>query len=846
MTIPGTKTLRMLSSYACSSTVGTAEHNWYIDSTCRHVERLGSRVDDVIDCLHRKIKRISAQENTFRSITSTLRECYENKYLLEKDNRLPHTLNTLIAILRKIENTENQNMDLRALTIAIMHRFRQDGIVRNPNVVEQPGVLPYKAGVQAQKYVQIIRFIPETTSRLLDNIITDIEKCTLHFMLSNSIEMYERGDENKVCRLTGSFRSVRSVISNYSINTNLDMHDDVETLTPEQIDVITNNKDEVTKHVFDANAMYSEFPPNHPKTARLVDKPLSSCPVENGVIKTAWGPVSAGPLIAGIAAGLQPEDIALSEIFNEDNEERRTNLSKLSLDNKWIATITGDLAEVILMQGPTNNQDENFIVGADGNWNSSAMPRWYFLTNNNKLQFTAAEVRGDIDGFTLAREIEDLYSKVPKLRLSQILDLYYSSRGLFNPTIRACNRKTLFQTTISNQIMFDQTFSASLVLEEYLHKATINDDKMKNFATQATEQLTLYVDSMDNDLSCNKTGNVDDVIQIAVDLTIIIDTTWSFDAIQSIIANILDKIDINQYNSQFTIVNGHDGSIMLNTTNITKENNFDLPKSFDKLYALQKKKLNDTRYGLGNAKSDVVLIIPYTSSISNSDKEYCIQQIKKMGEQVPDTTLFILTYGSIDRWTDLMSPNDLFAITAADDIGGSATVTKLISRIKRVPQRLINTQCGDNYSSVGKSNSFTDYIEPNMTVSYRMHPNYFFSTNSDHVSKITIQSDDNLKVCKSLHQNINGTNECVSVNNNAYTFDFSCGDASLIHLCNSLYLLIIANSSTTNFKYGPDESRFPHMIKYTISYENLVCESNANINMLNIFILVISMIYTFL
>jgi len=30
-------------------------------------------------------------------------------------------------------------------------------------------------------------------------------------------------------------------------------------------------------------------------------------------------------------------------------------------------------------------------------------------------------------------------------------------------------------------------------LEEYLHKATINDDKMENFAAQATEELFRYV-----------------------------------------------------------------------------------------------------------------------------------------------------------------------------------------------------------------------------------------------------------------------------------------------------------------------------------------------------------------
>lgn len=65
---------------------------------------------------------VYAQENALRNLPSSLRECYENKYLLERDNRLPHTLNTFIAILRKIENTEGLNMDLRTLSIAILHR----------------------------------------------------------------------------------------------------------------------------------------------------------------------------------------------------------------------------------------------------------------------------------------------------------------------------------------------------------------------------------------------------------------------------------------------------------------------------------------------------------------------------------------------------------------------------------------------------------------------------------------------------------------------------------------------------------------------------------------------------
>lgn len=121
------------------------------------------------------------------------------------------------------------------------------------------------------------------------------------------------------------------------------------------------------------------------------------------------------------------------------------------------------------MQGPIN---EKISIGVNGMWNSSAMPRWYFLKSNQKLQFTTAEIRGDIDGLILANEIEALYSKVPTLRLSQILDLYYSPRGLFNPAIRACNRKTLFQTIIPKPIISAQVTLRNIIQFNNFDKKT--------------------------------------------------------------------------------------------------------------------------------------------------------------------------------------------------------------------------------------------------------------------------------------------------------------------------------------------------------------------------------------
>ncbi|EZA47608.1 hypothetical protein DMN91_012408 [Ooceraea biroi] len=812
---------------------------------------------------------VFAQENAYLRVSSTLQECYENGYLLEKDNRLPHTLNTLIAIIEKIENVESLNLDARSLAVSIMHRFRQDGIVKIPSVPKKSRVLPYMVDEQGEKYLQILRFIPENSPVLPYDVITDIERCTLHFMLSSSIEMYERGDEGTECRHTdNAYRNARSVSSNHSGNSESDIHDDVETLTPEQIDVITNHKNGVTEDAIDPNALYPELPPNHPEIARVLARPPTSrCPVENGVVKTNWGPVSAGPVIAGIAAGLQPETVKISTVLRNESPEKRSNISDISLDNRWIATVAGDLAEVALLQGPMY---ETVSVGVNGNWNSSFLPRWYFLKTNEKLEFTTAEIRGDLDGLILANEIDSLYQKIPTLRLSQILDMYYSAHGLFNSSIRACNRGTTFKEVVPRSMMIEQAYAASLVVKEYYRTATMHDDVIEAFATQAVDELSTYVSSsMSKDLSCQDTdtGHFNDVIQTAVDLTIILDTSWTFDLIQPILANILDKLKVNRFTSQYTIINGHDGSIMMNTTsnilnfghyNITNYRNvsagFDFAKSLDKLLNMQREKLNYERSTLGNAKSDVILVIPHATTISDSDHAYCMDQLKKMREQVPDAKLLILSYGQTDRWASFVtdSTTDLFS-TSTSDVQG--TISNLISRIRQVPQRLINTQCGADYSVVGdRPNSFFDYVQPSTTVLYRLHPNYFFSRDSGYTATIKIEGSGwgDLKVCTTrqlmnIKEIADASISCTSINSNTHTISFSCGEAEYIHLCPPMYLSITANSSIRNFQCTDTKAcRFPHMIKYTVSYDNLVCVSSASISMLNAIVLIISMIYILL
>jgi len=79
-----------------------------------------------------------------------------------------------------------------------------------------------------------------------------------------------------------------------------------------------------------------------------------------------------------------------------------------------------------------------------------------------------------------------------------------------------------------------------------------------------------------------------------------------------------------------------------------------------------------------------------------------------------------------------------------------------------VPQRLINTQCGAYYSAAGSSISFIDYIEPATTAFYKLHPNYFFSSDSDDTATIKVKFS--LCCSRTLLTRIAGEMKFISLN----------------------------------------------------------------------------------
>lgn len=120
---------------------------------------------------------VSAQENAQTRIPASLAECYENAAIYERDNRLPATINTLIELIRKVEDSPGYTQDLRQVATSILHRFRLDGIEQAPGVFQQ-SVLPFSpSGYEFSKHRLLLsRLIPGNAFNFPNNTLTTVER----------------------------------------------------------------------------------------------------------------------------------------------------------------------------------------------------------------------------------------------------------------------------------------------------------------------------------------------------------------------------------------------------------------------------------------------------------------------------------------------------------------------------------------------------------------------------------------------------------------------------------------------------------------------------------------------
>lgn len=63
-------------------------------------------------------------------VASALQDCYRRREIFERDNRLPMTPHMLIELIRKVEDSPGFTLNIQQLSTSLLHRFKQDGIIR--------------------------------------------------------------------------------------------------------------------------------------------------------------------------------------------------------------------------------------------------------------------------------------------------------------------------------------------------------------------------------------------------------------------------------------------------------------------------------------------------------------------------------------------------------------------------------------------------------------------------------------------------------------------------------------------------------------------------------------------
>ncbi|KAK9507822.1 hypothetical protein O3M35_007596 [Rhynocoris fuscipes] len=734
-------------------------------------------------------------QSQFGPIPDHLIECYQKDVII-----LPMTITTLIDIIRKVEFNHEYTMDMRMIANSIMRRFWRDGIEKEPDIYPAPGVIPYStAGFQSYKYSLLYSNLLPGTARTFPNIsLTVHERCTLHFMVSSSVDPWERGDESEVCK--------------------------------------------------DAAFAYRQTP-----SYKLTGNQKSACPIEKGVVFTEdFNTVNAGHIIGAIAMALQPMQLAQSALIRGNS--RVSSIAKYNklIDNLWAVTLAGDLAEIIVFQKPVTN---NITMGPSGQWNNSYLPANYFMKASQNFiecgcwQNTNAEIIGSIDGLVMANEVISWINRMYTLKLSQILELYYTNiRGLAPGEIHACKRRDYFANDLNSQreiVKLQAENFADILAVSAPHSFVQDELYIKNNIDRVVKIFYLHTSKLlEDQISCPERRKFG---MPKLQLYVIYDATWSPYYTLQFLMRLSRMVDVSHYGSNITVINGANGGIIVESANtegdvyVQWQNSADsskevrsagLLKGFVQLRNMIER--NSTEKTIDTAVGFVTLIVGASSSITDSEYSKIRNLLKIMKNECPDMTFIYISNQANNndflKLTTLPISQYDYVITSKNN--NQSSLLKDLDNIQNIPRMLIPPPC------YGKKTYtpliFEEFITPDLIYSYRIHPSYLCSSNRTITIEIKNTDYGNLDVCVSrtsfkLESNNLTSTQCNSAAmfdeiefhiNNQCTTDGVNLDTNWNN-CKPIFITVIGRSSKK--KCTEKDCRFPDQLRFTINVNGLQC-----------------------
>lgn len=724
-----------------------------------------------------------------------LRECYTSNI------QIPLSLHVLIDIIRKVEKHTYTTFDMKTLSASLLRRFKFDGVEYH-DVLESDGVFPYSAtGSQRIKNKLIEEVVPGNAELFPISLLTKAEQCALHFAISNTVAEHKLPYSGRACQQV------------------------------EQTEKLTG---------------------------RTMGGGTWDCPREQGVILTSYGTVSLGVVIETIAAALQRQTVAVNELiavlkdanttitqdmdYNEDEVDfimpkelmltgrsmwfRSLLSSSKKLDNIWLTSIAGELAEMVIYQGPLLGAD--MALGAAGFWNNTMRPIIYYLIGSIKhFDATRAELMAGVDALVIASNLETWIQDFYSLRLSQILDMYYSDRGVtFNANIKACERKNNFLHAVPNTILNEQTYAIAQLLAYRKSIAYISPTALQRLVKYAVEKFSFYAQRhLLADLPCYKHSH-----KPRVEALIVFDGAWSKEYTTDFLAVLIQDLDVSMYGSKMGIIDGTTGNWVLNTTNspsfgleaIQRFSNISWPTQFNYTKSLEtiltylngvwQEKRND--HVIGNLGQVVILLIPL-AYMSNKEKQSAMSLLQELKRQHPDVHFLYYT----SRYNSQLFHS--FVTTDEDYLIDTSNIDGIIKYLRTIPRVLRPIIYMTKNESRDNIPEFEDYVSPSESITYRLHPHW-----RKNIKKLVITINSfgygTINICTWNQFKFNGAKigiYCTELSGHkviSLTDPYKCMDDTI---CPNTYYSI--HNVTSLYKCAEIDCKTPDQVRFIIRTETI-------------------------
>ncbi|CAB3239919.1 unnamed protein product [Arctia plantaginis] len=739
------------------------------------------------------------------SVPSHLRDCYRSSLA---DSQAPRRLDVYLSLLRKLEL--NNQLDMRMFSTALLRSLRLDGIEQSSaNAVETEFLLPYRASsFQFHKYKLLMDiFLPSQNLINVDETLPVEEKCLLHEMLSSTVRRWERGDENVVCPVSAQQSQTMVTQSSTRIN--------------------------------------------------------SRCPIEEGVIQTNWGTVSPGTLVAAIATSLEPQRVSVTDILNANifkqdiaepmmssaKQEWFENIETLPNDqgnrwqsdipeisNIWVATLAGDLAEVVVNQGPrVGAVAQNMSIGTNSRWNDTLLPRHHYIFPPDgsiiDWHFTDAEMLAGIDGLILAQYVPKWVEQRRTLRLSQVLDMYYSNDGVsFEPTVRACNRRTLFNNLFNSTDLVTEASKFAYVLSLRQITVYMPVQEMERITNAAVTAFDNYLSAFlrQNHNECRVSNSVP-----VIDLIVATDGSWKGNDVEEFMSWMGGALESSLQRGTMSLLHGNSGqwiappshnltTVFSHIKNYTDQwpNRLNLPTVMS---SVLRHSLNSSLMEIANnasgALSTIVLIISPSDRPSATEMEQARSLMSSLRTTYFDVyfTYVAENLSDFQVISEYMDYSELFLRTPSTRVQNVIDAVDDFLLKNHIPSRLIGPQCPFN-NTVFKQVEYEDFVLPNRPMYYRIHPFYL---QQQPLIQVQFRNSGQGELLVCMWRGAEASHSCQTIEErgtHAFNLTNPCPSPDF---CLPAHFTVAATSSSNTCAHN--DCRLPHEVGYYITHTGLRC-----------------------